>query len=123
MAKKRTNSKKDSGKKIEKVTKKVEKSKELKMGNDTKIAKQLLSGDGKNPYYYGGITIQNFEELQDHLKNFSEHEVGWLADWIDYLGDNRTAVKIRETPTEFKTIINERYLELKRLMNNRQYRK
>jgi len=122
MAKKRTNTKKDGGKKIEKVTKKVEKSKELKMGNDTKIAKQLLSGNGKNPYYYGGITIQNFEELQDHLKNFPEHEVGWLADWIDYLGDNRTAVKIRETPTEFKTIINERYLELKRLMNNMQYR-
>jgi len=117
MAKKRTNSKKDSRKKFEKVTKNVEKTKELKMGKDSEIAKQLLSGDGKNPYYYGGITIQNFDDLQDHLQNFPENEVGWLADWIDYLGDNRTAVKIRETPSEFKTIINERYIELKRLMN------
>ena len=122
MAKKRTNYKKSSRKETEKVSEHEQKSKELKMGNEAVVAKQLLSGDGKNPYYYGGITIQNFDDLQDHLKNFPENEVGWLADWIDYLGDNRTAVKIRESPSEFKTIINERYLELKKLMNNLQYR-
>ena len=106
MAKKRTNSKKSSRT-------------ESKKGEISETAKKVLSGDGKNPYYYGGIAIQNFDELQDHLKNFPEHEVSWLADWIDYLGDNRTAVKIRESPSEFKTIINERYLELKKLMEEK----
>ena len=103
MAKKRTNSKKSRRPQSEKE-------------EISEIAKKILTGDGKNPYYYGGIAIQNFDQLQDHLQDFSEHEAGWLADWIDYLGDNRTALKIREIPSEFKTIINERYIELKRSM-------
>jgi hypothetical protein len=78
------------------------------------IAKAVLTGEGKNPYYYRDVSIQNFHELLDYLQQFSEHEAGWLADWIDYLGDNQTAVRIRDTPSEFKTIIDNRYQELKR---------
>ena len=83
--------------------------------NVTELAHRVLTGEGKNPYYYSGITIQNFHELLDYLQQFSEHEANWLADWIDYLGDTQTALKIRETPSEFKTIINNRYNELKRI--------
>ena len=116
MAKNRKSSNKNIRKKSEKVLENDQEVATKSYEDKSEIAMKVLIGKGKNPYYYGGITIQNFEELQDHLKNFSEHEAGWLADWIDYLGDNRTAVKIREEPSEFKTIINQRYLELKRLI-------
>jgi len=115
MAKKRTNSKKSVRTKSEKKSQDLEKNSEVSKEVISKIAKDLLTGNDKNPYYYGSIVIQNLDELQNHLHNFSEHEAGWLADWIDYLGDNHTAIKIRENPNEFKTIINERYLELKKL--------
>ena len=108
MTKKRTNSKTKSRKNRTRSEKK----------SNTKIAQEILSGDGKNPYYYGGITIQNLDELQEHLHNFSEHEANWLADWIDYLGDNQTAKTIRTKPAEFRSIINNRYLELKNIIED-----
>jgi hypothetical protein len=119
MAKKKTNANRNSKKKSGKVTEKNEKStvKQKSKENIAEIARSVLTGEGKNPYYYGGITIQNFHELLDYLQQFSENEVKWLADWIDYLGDDQTAEKIRETPSEFRTIINHRYQELKRAID------
>ena len=85
-----------------------------KRDNLTKLAQQVMYGDGKNPYYFGGTEIRNFNELQNYLNDFKDHEAVWLADWIDYLGDDKTAEKIREEPSKFKNIINTRYSELKK---------
>ena len=109
MAKKRTNSNRSRGNRTRNKKESVSSKEEI-----SEIAEEVLNGVDKNPYYYGSITIQNFDQLQNHLQNFSVQEAGWLADWIDYLGDTRTAVQIREAPTEFKNIINKRYIELKK---------
>ncbi len=82
--------------------------------NLPELAKQVLSGNGKNPYYFGGTVIKNYDELHVHIDEFKDHEAIWLADWIDYLGDNSTAQKIRETPNEFKNIVTNRISELKK---------
>ena len=78
------------------------------------LAHQVLTGDGKNPYYFGGVSIQNLSELQTHLKNFQPHEANWLAEWIAYLGDEQTANKIQKDPENFRNIISTRYNELKK---------
>jgi hypothetical protein len=117
MAKKRSNNRTNSRKKNSNVSKASDKNittANTSSKNIAEIAQVVLTGEGKNPYYYRDVSIQNFHQLLDYLQQFSEHEAGWLADWIDYLGDNQTAEKIRETPSEFKTIIDNRYQELKR---------
>ena len=71
----------------------------------------------KSPYYLirGAecISIGNFLDLRDELDLFVEAEAGWLASWIEYLGDKETADKIREMPSEFKRIVIERCNELR----------
>jgi len=70
----------------------------------------------KNPYYlFRGaecVTIGNFVDLKDKIDLFGEAEAGWLASWIEYLGDKETANKIREMPRELGRIVIERYKEL-----------
>lgn len=80
----------------------------------TSLAKNLFKPTGKNPYYKGEKIIKNFRELKENLFEFTENEAQWLASWIEYLGDTKTANKIRERPSEFKKFINERYNELHR---------
>ncbi len=79
-----------------------------------KIAKNLFGATGKNPYYRGEKVIRNFGELRENLAEFTENESQWVASWIEYLGDARTAARIRERPSKFKEFINERYYELRR---------
>jgi hypothetical protein len=71
----------------------------------------------KNPYYlFRGaecVTIVDFSDLKENIDLFGEAEAGWLASWIEYLGDNETANKIRAMPREFRMIVIERYKELR----------
>lgn len=81
------------------------------------IAASVFRPVEKNPYYLlrGAecIALENFFDLENKLDLFVEAEAGWLASWIEYLGDNGTATKIREMPGEFRKIVNERYNELR----------
>ncbi|MBN1455552.1 MAG: hypothetical protein JW945_04810 [Methanomicrobia archaeon] len=70
----------------------------------------------KNPYYlHRGaqcVTITDFSDLRENIDQFVEAEAGWLASWIEYLGDKETANKLRETPVEVRRIVIARYNEL-----------
>jgi len=81
------------------------------------IAACVFSPVEKNPYYLvrGAecVAIENFLDLEDQIDLFVEAEAGWLASWIEYLGDKGTANKIREMPGEFRKIVNARYKELR----------
>lgn len=78
-----------------------------------RLAKALLAPLGKNPYYLGERCIANLRELRQNLEAFSEREAEWVASWIGYLGDRETEEKIRGEPSNFKSIIVNRYAELK----------
>ena len=80
--------------------------------SDTAIAKNLFSSENKNPYYLRGKEIKNLDELKENLQNFKDTEAMWVADWIRYLGDPKTADQIRNKPKEFRRIIDARYTEL-----------
>ncbi|MDI6886225.1 MAG: hypothetical protein QMD22_07800 [archaeon] len=89
---------------------------EMEEARKAEIAISLLTPAGKNPYSLIRGTdcfpISNLSELKDRLDMFMENEAEWVASWIEYLGDKKTADKIRETPNEFKRIISARYEEL-----------
>ena len=76
------------------------------------MAAKLFSPVGKNPYYRGEKAIRNFMELRGRLNEFAEKEAQWVASWIEYLGDIKTATKIRQTPSRFREIITARFNEL-----------
>jgi len=78
-----------------------------------KMAAKLFSPAGKNPYFRGEKAIRNFRELVRSLGEFSEKEAQWVASWIDYLGDKKTATEISQAPTRFREIITTRFNELK----------
>jgi hypothetical protein len=82
----------------------------------TVIAACMFSPVEKNPYYLRRgaecVTIGDFSDLKEHIDLFVEAEAGWLASWIEYLGDNQTANKIREMPGDLRRIVVERYNEL-----------
>jgi dienelactone hydrolase len=88
-------------------------------GEDQKsvIAACVFKPMEKNPYYLlrgtGCITIADFYDLAENIDLFAEAEAGWLASWIEYLGDKETANKIREIPGELKRIVIDRYNELR----------
>ena len=77
------------------------------------IAKKLFKAEDKNPYHRGEQAIRNFEELRGSLDKFTESEAQWVASWIEYLGDAKTAARIRQSPNRFREIITYRYNELK----------
>ena len=95
----------------------------------SKLATSLFDPVGKNPYYLNRssgsgdsdmtIAIKNLSELRDNLDVFNEKEAPWLASWIEYLGDKKTAARIRETPGEFEEIIIERHEELQEFFSGR----
>jgi len=82
-----------------------------------KLSSSLFEPVGKNPYYLNrgsdSIAIRNLMELRDNLDAFTTEEAHWLASWLEYLGDNKSAARIREMPEKFKEIITERYEALK----------
>lgn len=80
------------------------------------IAKKLFDATGKNAYELKDMAIKNFEELKNNLDKFTVKEAEWVASWIEYLGDKRTANRIRQVPADFKKIINNRYGQLKSAM-------
>ena len=47
------------------------------------------------------------------MGELTEGEAKWIASWIEYLGDAKTAAKILHAPNKFKEIIIARYDELK----------
>ncbi|MEE8167243.1 MAG: hypothetical protein V3T58_00020 [Candidatus Hydrothermarchaeales archaeon] len=79
-----------------------------------KIAEKLFAAGGKKPYHLGDRAIKNFGELKDNLDLFSSGDANWLASWIEYLGDPKTAEKIRDSSDEFKKIILKRYEQLQK---------
>ncbi|MDI6886719.1 MAG: hypothetical protein QMD22_10365 [archaeon] len=90
---------------------------EEKEARRAEIATCLFTPTDKNPYYlFRGtecIGINNLTELKDRIDMFMEDEAEWVASWIEYMGDKDTADKIRASPGNFKSIIIERYEELK----------
>jgi hypothetical protein len=85
----------------------------LKQKEDLKsMAKDLFEAAEKDAYYLGDIAIQNLNELMDHLEHMADDHAPWLADWIEYLGDKKTAKAIRKKTGDFKKIIKKRYKEL-----------
>jgi hypothetical protein len=91
------------------VKKEVKKLVSLKL-----VAERLFSPEGKNPYYKGGIAIENFEELRTHLEEFEEYEAPWLASWFEYLGDTTLSNRVKKDPKNFKKTIIKRYEQLQR---------
>ncbi|MEM3087412.1 MAG: hypothetical protein QXO51_00605 [Halobacteria archaeon] len=77
------------------------------------VARKLFHPTGREPYYLRDLAIRNFDELHAHLEKFTEEQAGWVADWVDYLGDRETARRIRKETKAFKKIIAERHKELK----------
>jgi len=78
------------------------------------IASKMFIADGKNPYYRENMAIHNLEELHQNMSYIEHHEAPWVADWLEYLGDAEVARKIRDAPSHFKNIVQERWAELKR---------
>jgi len=77
-----------------------------------RLAEKLLAPEDKEPYYLGEKCICNLRELRQNLDAFSEKEAPWAASWIEYLGDKETAQKIRREPSNFKTLVENRYAEI-----------
>ncbi|MBU2559564.1 hypothetical protein KKA03_01560 [archaeon] len=100
------------------LKKKAKVSKKAKKGSDDigDIARKLLENADKDAYYLRDKAIRNLGELKDNLHEFTEHEAQWVADWIEYLGDNKTAAKIRKIPSDFEKTIVDRYEELKKFV-------
>ncbi|MCD1294667.1 hypothetical protein CUJ83_06595 [Methanocella sp. CWC-04] len=72
----------------------------------------LFKPEDKNPYIFNGKPLKDFQDLKDYLVAFTEREAIWVASWIEYLGDEETASRIRRKPKNFKNIIYDRYNEL-----------
>lgn len=89
-------------------------------GQDTSrlkdIANRLFKPEGKNPYIFNGKPLKNLQDLKDYLVAFTGVEALWVASWIEYLGDDETAERIRRRPGDFKQIILGRYRELRRYL-------
>ena len=78
------------------------------------LAKLMFDPAGEEPYYLGSRSIRNLEELKMSLDLFTQEMVEWVASWIEYLGDRRTAEEIRRAKGEFKRIIEKRYAVLRK---------
>lgn len=90
----------------------LEEEKEVSQLRET--AKRMFNPEDKNPYVFNGKPLKNLQDLKDYLVAFTEREALWVASWIDYLGDHEMAKRIKKHPKKFKSIISDRYKELKR---------
>jgi hypothetical protein len=77
------------------------------------LARRLFSPAGKNPYVFNGKPLKNLKDLKDYLVAFTGREALWVASWVEYLGDEELARRIRDRPGSFKELILKRYNELK----------
>ncbi len=78
------------------------------------LASKMFEPIEKEPYYLEGKAFGNLAELNDNLGDFTEREAEWLAAWLKYLGDAKTASRIRKRPGEFSRIISARHAELEK---------
>ncbi|MEK6978230.1 MAG: hypothetical protein AABX40_07525 [Candidatus Hydrothermarchaeota archaeon] len=78
------------------------------------LAKLMFDPAGKEPYYLGSGAIRNLEELKVSLDSFTPEMAEWVASWVEYLGDRKTAEDIRRAKGEFKRIIEKRYTVLRK---------
>ncbi|MBI4361940.1 MAG: hypothetical protein HY558_02070 [Euryarchaeota archaeon] len=79
-------------------------------------ARRLFHPTEREPYYLRDLALRNFDELHEHIGEFTEEQARWVADWVEYLGDPETAKRIRGQTREFRKIIDERHRELARLL-------
>jgi hypothetical protein len=77
------------------------------------LACLLLHPENKNPYYLDDKALKNLKDLVDNLDSFSGNEGQWVAAWLEYLGDEDLAVRIRNWPDDFKQLVIARYNKLK----------
>lgn len=78
------------------------------------MASKMFEPVGKEPYYLGSKALRNLAELNANLGYFTERETEWLAAWLEYLGDAKTASRIRKQPGKFSRIISARHAELEK---------
>ena len=76
------------------------------------VAKKLFDPKGKKPYIFNGKPLKNLKDLKDYLVAFTGRDAGWVASWLEYLGDKELARRIRKSPGDFKETIKKRYREL-----------
>ena len=73
-----------------------------------------MSPREKNPYMFHGKPLNNLQGAVGLPGGVHRQRGLWVASWLEYLGDSEVADRIRESPTEFKKIVDERYHELKK---------
>lgn len=77
------------------------------------LADKMFHPRDKNPYYLNGRALNNLQDLVDNLDSFTGNEGLWVADWLEYLGDEYVAALIRNWPDDFKQIVMARYIKLR----------
>jgi len=77
------------------------------------LAKAMLHPAGKNPYYLNGKALYNMQDLVNNLDDFTGNEGAWVAEWLNYLGDEDVATRIQTWPDDFKQIVIARCNKLK----------
>ena len=82
-----------------------------------RLATALFTPREKRPFLFNNgsrtVRITNLEELCENLDRCPVEDSLRLASWIEYLGDEQTAQRLRETPAGFRKIITGRYEELR----------
>ncbi len=81
-----------------------------------KTARAVFRPREKNPYVFNGKPLADLQELTDYLVAFTGKEGLWVASWLEYLGDDEVAERIRRHPGDFKKIVADRCHELKKYM-------
>ena len=81
-----------------------------------RIARALFRPREKNPYIFNGKPLADLQELTDYLVAFTGKECLWVASWLEYLGDQEIADRIRRQPGDFKKIVAKRCHELKKYL-------
>jgi hypothetical protein len=79
-----------------------------------KTARAVFRPREKNPYVFNGKPLADLQELTDYLVAFTGKEGLWVASWLEYLGDDDVAERIRRHPGDFKKIVADRCHELKK---------
>jgi hypothetical protein len=77
------------------------------------LAQLMFHPVDKNPYYLNGRALNNLQDLVGNLDAFTDNEGLWVAAWLEYLGDEDMAARIRNWPEDFKQIVIARYNMLK----------
>ncbi|CAD7770631.1 hypothetical protein AIOGIFDO_00857 [Candidatus Methanoperedenaceae archaeon GB37] len=78
-----------------------------------KIARKIILGEGKEGYLTPNKVCKGLHGLLEHLDEIDKEEIGWIIEWVEYLGDFELAARIRAEPERFKELVRERYNELK----------